>query len=164
MYNKTITFSNNELPAKVNIQTGEIVTIQDTNRKLPEGTSKLKYDNFSIVNNESIIKLKELLTNEELGVVIHMISIADFNSNSLEPLSDELSLRDLSNALNINKNKVRLITNKLYKYGVYLSIKVYENHEKEYWVLNPSISWKGRLIKDSIFEHFKNTIITKILT
>ena len=93
-----------------------------------------------------------------------MISIADFNSNSLEPLSDELSLRDLSNALNINKNKVRLITNKLYKYGVYLSIKVYENHEKEYWVLNPSISWKGRLIKDSIFEHFKNTIITKILT
>lgn len=163
-YTQSVELNNNETLAKVNTETGEITTFQSNKRKLPEGTQKLKYNNFSIVNNESIIKLKELLTNEELGVVIHMISIADFNSNSLEPLSNELSLRELSAILNINKNRVKTIIGKLYKCGVYLSIKVYEDHEKEYWVLNPAISWKGRLIKDSIFTHFKNTMITKILS
>jgi len=56
MYNKTITFSNNELPAKVNIQTGEIVTFQNNKRQLPEG--KLKSDSlFLTFTNTKIVRL-----------------------------------------------------------------------------------------------------------
>ena len=40
----------------------------------------------------------------------------------------------------------------------------YKNELKEYWVLNPNISWKGRLKDDSIFKHFSNTDISKLIS
>lgn len=163
MYNTTLTLNHNEVPAKVNTETGETTTFEKPKQQLPDGYSKLKYTDFSIVNNLTIKKLGDILNNEELGVIFHMVSISDFNSNSLNPLSDELSIRDKAQILRIGKNKVKSICDRLFKLGVYLSIKVYEDQEKEYWVLNPYISWRGRLVKDSIFEHFKETVITKLL-
>ena len=164
MYEQVLKLNNNEQAAKVNSETGEITPIKKRMNNIPEGTSKLDYDNFSIVNNVAIQRLGELLDNEELGVILHMISISDFNSNSLSPLCDELSIRDKASILRINKNRVKSITDKLFRLGVYLSIRVYEDQEKEYWVLNPNISWRGKLVKDSIFIHFQNTSVTKLLS
>lgn len=164
MYTQTVKLQDNEVLMKTNTETGELKDLPKNNNHLPEGMSKLKYSDFSIVNNNTIKQLSNFLNNEELGVIMHMISISDFNSNSLNPLCDELSIRDKASILNIKKDKVKQITDKLFRLGVYLSIRVYENQEKEYWVLNPNISWRGRLVKDSIFIHFKDTMITKLLS
>jgi hypothetical protein len=163
MYNTTLKLKNNEIAAKVNAETGEVTTFETKPSNVPEGMSRLKYTDFSIVNNETTKKLAAILDNEEMGVIYYMISISDFNSNSLNPLSDELSLREKANILRISKDRVKRITDKLFRLGVYLSIRVYEDQEKEYWVLNPNISWRGRLVKDSIFVHFQNCAITKLL-
>lgn len=163
MYSKEIKLNQDEVPAKVNIETGEITVINARPSNIPIGKSKLDYDEFSIVNTKVIKILSNILSNEELGVILYMITIADFNSNSLNPLCDDLSLRDKAEILNIKKDRVKKITDKLFKLGVYLSIKVYEGQEQEYWVLNPNISWKGRLVNDSLFQHFKGTTITQLL-
>ena len=163
MYTQEIKLQDNEKAAKINEETGVITTLSKRTNNIPEGHSKLNYTDFSIVNNDIVKKLKDILSNEELGIIFHMVSISDFNSNSLNPLCNDLSLRDKATILNIKKDRVKTITDKLFKLGVYLSIKVYENQEKEYWVLNPNISWRGRLVKDSLFIHFKNTIISKLL-
>lgn len=163
MYERTIKLKENEIPAKVNKETGEITELQQNRKSYPEGTSKLKYNEFSIFNNETAKKLRPILSNEELGVIYYMIAVSEINTNSLAPLCEELSIRDKAKILNLNKNKVKHITDKLFKLGVYLSIKVYEDQEKVFWVLNPYISWRGSLVKDSIFLHFKDTMISKLL-
>lgn len=164
MYTEPLVLKDSEIPyTKLDQETGEIIKIRRKTNNIPEGYSMLDYKDFSIVNNDIVRKLKDFITTEEFGVILYMISISDFNSNSLDPLCDELSLRDKAEILNIKKDKVKRITDRLFKLGVFLSIRVYEDQEKEYWVLNPYISWRGRLTKDSIFVHFKDCTISKLL-
>lgn len=163
-YTTSVTLKHNQKPAYEDMETGEYKTLTRRPANIPVGMQKLKYKSFSILNGNFIPKVGHFFSNEELGVIFHMISIADFNTNSMKPLCDDLSIRDKAVYLNIKKDKVKVITDKLFKMGVYLSIKVYENEEKEYWVLNPNISWKGRLVQDSIFLHFQETAISKLLS
>lgn len=164
MYNKNLLLKDNEVAAKVNIETGEVISVSNGNRLMPEGMKKLRYNNFSILNNEIASRLGDIFTNEEMGVILYMISISEIGTNSLKPLCDEMSLRESSEYLRLNKNRVKSITEKLFRFGVYLSIRIYEDEEKEYWVLNPNISWRGRLIHDSIFLHFKDTLVSRLLS
>jgi hypothetical protein len=48
--------------------------------------------------------------------------------------------------------------------GVYAHIRIHETEISEYWILNPYISWKGKLKSDSIFVQFANTKISKLLS
>lgn len=164
MYNKTITFSNNELSAKVNIQTGEIVTFQNNKRQLPEGKSKLDYDNFSIINNDMLKVLFKECNSSEIKVVLHMIYLSEFNTNSLNPLNDETSHRELGKIFNLDHKTIKTIFTHLKELGVYLQLNITEvDGFKEYWILNPYISWKGKLKSDSLFLTFANTKIVRLL-
>lgn len=166
-YVKDLKLKHHEIPAKIDKRTGQVTEILDVERSgsnIPKGKSLLKYDRFNIVNSTLFVKLTKYFTMEELGVISYMASIAEFNTNSLKPLSDETSLRELEEIFNISKNRIGKITDKLFKFGVFLQIKVHVESVKEYWVLNPYISWKGRLKNDSIFEHFIGTDITKLIS
>ena len=164
-YTRLISLNNNELLAIINIETGEI-HIENTNkRNLKEEKSKLDYEDFSIVNNKAIKKIIEfdLLENDEIGILYHMISLTEFNTNSLKLLNNHTTNIELCEQFKIGKNRISKVFGKLYKLGIFLSYRVYENENKEYWVLNLNISWRGRIKNDILFEFFKNTLISKLL-
>lgn len=163
MYKVEVKLNHNEVAAKVNTETGDTKLVKFRPNNIPDGKSKLSYKKFAIVNNDSIKILSDLLSNEELGIVLHMIGIAEFNTNSLKPLNDSLSLRELEAELKISKNRVKPILEKLFKLGVYMQVKIHEEDLKEFWVLNPYISWKGNLKTDSLFDSFMGTVIAKLL-
>jgi hypothetical protein len=164
MYNINVKLKDDELAAKVNAQTGEISFVKKGYSNIPKDKSLLNYNNFSLVNNDAIRVLSTVLSNEELGIVYKMIEKACFNTNSLKPFSDETSIRVLAEEFNIGKNKVGGIFKKLFEWGVYAHIRIHETEISEYWILNPYISWKGKLKSDSIFVQFANTKISKLLS
>jgi reverse gyrase len=165
MYTQTIKLKDNELPAKINVETGEVKEVNHKKNNIPEGKSKLGYDNFSITNNKMAMILEKHCSNEELGIIYKMISKSEFNTNSLNPLTDDTSIRDLANEFNVGKNKVIKIFSKLFELGVYAQISIANdiNYGKPYWILNPYISWKGNLINSDIKRHFISTKIVKEL-
>lgn len=164
MYTANFKLYDNEIPAKIDLHTGEVKKITRKSNNLPPGTSKLNYKEFGILNIELTSILEGILTNTEISILFKMISRCYFNTNSLAPLSNQTTIRELSEIFNISKNHVSKIFSKLFKLGVYAQFNISENaQEKEYWILNPYIFWRGRTIKDSIFENFKNTAISKLI-
>lgn len=163
MYKIELKLNHNEAPAKINKETGEVIVVGNKPNNLPEGKSKLDYNNFCILNTSASKELTLLFSNEELGVIFHMVLMADFNTNALKPLNNDLSIRCKADILNLPRRKVLAITDKLFRYGVYMSVKIFENDANEYWVLNPYLSWKGKLKNDSLFYMFSDCPISKLL-
>lgn len=163
-YTKEVRLRHNERPAKINTDTGEIEEVFTTGPRYPQGKSALNYTHFGMLNLDLSKKLEKYLSNLELSIVFKMISRCDFNSNSLRPLNDATSIRELAEEFNLSVNSVPKVFKKLFDLGVYLQLRISENkEEKQYWVLNPYIFWRGRLKNDSIFSTFYNTDIAKLL-
>ena len=81
-----------------------------------------------------------------------------------EFINDELSYRELGKIFNLDHKTIKGIFAKLKYLGVYLQLNITEvDGAKEYWVLNPYISWKGKLKSDSLFITFTNTRIVRLL-
>jgi hypothetical protein len=162
-YKKEVKLKHNERAAKVNIETGELIEIEQ-NKKLPPGYSIVKYKEFAVYNLAANRILEDYLSNIELAVLHKMITRANFLSNSLQPLNNDTSIRMLSEEFKISINTVPKLFKKLFKFGVYAQLKISEvEGDKEYWILNPYISWRGRLKKDSLFVYFENTQITALV-
>lgn len=164
MYTQTIKLKDNELPAKINVETGEVKEVDHKKNNIPEGKSKLDYDNFSIINNDMLKVLFKECNSSEIKVVLHMIYLSEFNTNSLNPLNDETSHRELGKIFNLDHKTIKTIFTHLKELGVYLQLNITEvDGFKEYWILNPYISWKGKLKSDSLFLTFANTKIVRLL-
>lgn len=164
MYTTEVKLNHNEIPAKINMETGEVLTISKRPNNIPEGKSKLDYDNFSIINNDMLRVLFDECNGSEIKVILHMVYMSEFGNNSLKPLNDELSHRELGKIFNLDHKTIKTILTRLKYMGVYLQLNITEvDGAKEYWVLNPYISWKGRLKNDSLFITFANTRIVKLL-
>jgi len=162
MYEQTVRLNDNEKVLRVNSNTGEIIgDVKKRLNHIPDNKALHKFDSFAKVNDKAIEFLESVLSNEELGIVMKMISRADYDTNVMLPLNDESSYRDLANEFKLNKNKITTIFGKLFDLGVYAQVRVANGVYKNYWTLNPYISWKGRLIEKSIAIYFKNTIIAK---
>lgn len=161
MYTADFKLYDNELPAKVNAETGETTILKKKVNNIPENKEIQKFDEFNKVNSKAIDFLEKVLTNEELGIVFKMIKRADYETNVMLPLNDESSYRELAEEFGINKNKVGKIFQKLFNFGVYAQVKVANGIHSEYWTLNPYISWKGKFIDKNISIYFSNTLIAK---
>lgn len=165
MYTQQLRLNDNEIPAKINLDTGELIHEAKKSNNIPEGYSKLDYKEFGMLNLDISRKLENYFTNTELSVIFKMISRCDFNTNSLKPLNDDMSLRDLADEFGISKSSVPKVFSKLFSMGVYGTFRISEHKEETlYWILNPYIFWRGRLKNDSIFIHFSNTDISKLLS
>lgn len=163
MYRQNIKLEDNEQAFKVNVETGDIKELPYRKNNIPENYSRLKYKKFGIQNID-VIKLEKYFSNVEFSIIYKMTLRTEFKTNSLCPLNDDTSIRTLSKEFSISVNSVNKIFSKLFKLGVYAQFSISEDSEsKEYWILNPFIFWRGKLVNDSIFEHFKNTDITKLL-
>lgn len=164
MYNREISLNDNEVPAKINIETGEVIEVKAKPASIPKGYSKLNYKQFGMLNLDITKKLEHYFSNTELSVIFKMISRCDFNTNSLKPLSDDTSIRGLAEEFGISINTVPKVFSKLFSMGVYATFRITENQEENlYWILNPYIFWRGRLKNDAIFSYFSNTDIAKLL-
>jgi hypothetical protein len=159
MYTKTLKLQNHESVAVIDKKTGEFKEVKQRPNNIPEGGSLQKFEAFSKVNDKAIAFLESVLTNEEMGIVFKMIKRAAYETNVMLPLNNETSYRELAEEFNIGKNKVDKIFGKLFKLGVYAQIKVANGPYSEYWTLNPYISFKGRIISESIKVYFDKTVI-----
>jgi hypothetical protein len=164
-YTQELKLKHNEVAAKIDKETGEIKEVNKRPNNFPKGTGVHVMEDFFKMNTSLVLRLKgtKILSMEEIGIITYMAAVSEFNTNSLKPLNNDTTVLELVDIFGIGKNRVNKVLDRLYRLGVYLQIKIYENSDKEYWVLNPNISWKGRTIKDSMFSHFKNTTISKLL-
>lgn len=167
-YTTELKLNHNEIPAKIDLDTGEVTPIKQKSNNIPEGKSKLDYKNFGIINNDMIKVLERECSNLELAVILKLISRINFNTNSLRPLNNDTTVRILADEFNIGINSVTKLFKNLEHIGVYAQFKISEVGKSgissnEYWILNPYIVWRGRLKNDVIFNYFINTKIVRLL-
>jgi hypothetical protein len=161
-YTETIKFKHHQSPAIYDGITGEYKQVK-TKNKLPEG--KVKYqekgmtDSFSKLNNKILDYLLDVFNPIEIKMIIKMIELSEFNSNSLDPLNNDYSLRELAIFFGVSRDRIKTYLDHLFKMGVYAQFKVYADGKKEFWILNPYIAWQGELIDSGLKANFKNTKI-----
>lgn len=162
-YEQTLKLKNEEKAMKVNILTGEVTELTKRGNTLPFGKRLVKQTNFSKVNIDAIPLLKDKLSNIELGIVFQMIGLAEYNTNSLKPLNNDTTVRELSERFGVGINQVKKNFKNLFDLGVYAQLSIARDDGNEFWILNPYISFKGKTAEDSLFDNFQNTQITKYL-
>jgi len=162
-YSKEVKLQDNEIPAKINVETGEVVPVKGRVSNIPIGKEIHKYDSFSKVNQKALNFLTKILTNEELGIVLKMIQKADYETNIMKPLNDETSYRTLAKEFGVNKDKIKLCLNKIFSLGTYMQTHVANGEDEFYWTLNPYLAWKGKFIPNDIKVYFNKTDIAKFV-
>ena len=167
-YKQVIQLNDNEVPAVVNMETGEVSTLtpnrynQNRQKKLKIGEEYfLKNEPFDKVFAKSMEFLKRNTTNDEFAVAYELIILANKYDNSLEPLCDKTVALELSNALKCRKNLINPILFKLYQLGVYGRFDVHNPAKPftKYWVLNPYLNFRGNIIDSDIVKIFNVTYI-----
>ncbi len=161
-YIDDIKLKHNEVVTALNLETGEV----RRKNHFTNSSNLIKFDHGKLFkkeyNNSWLFLLRELKP-MEVSAVTYLISFAQMNTGSLEPLNDDTTVRDLSFKLNISVNRVKQILKVLFLYGVYGKFEVY-NPDKpftKYWIINPFLSFSGTHIDTEIVNLFKDTYIAK---
>ena len=166
-YGVKLRLNHNEVPAKVNVETGEVKQTRDgrMHNKFPENKSKLNYPSFGILNTRAAGIIADRFDIVERSIVFQMISMAKIGTNSLSPLNESTSQRELARVFDVSRSKVSKALDRLFREGVYMELVIAEGGERaEYWVLNPNIFWRARTKDDSLFKQFENTNISILVT
>jgi biotin operon repressor len=167
MYEQTVKLRDDQ---KLAIVTSDGEFIKLTHKRpnnLPKGKSVHNLnDEFYKGYVSADIALMKILTPLEYRVVSMMKVRSKMNTNSLDPLSDESSLNEIAKELDIHRNSVSKIISKLRDIGVFANFEVTNQYGKRVksWILNPVISFKGKVISDEIIGLFSDTMITKLAT
>lgn len=159
-YERTIKLKDNEAPVILNKDTGEIKEIRTIFNSMPEGKEHwMKNEKFVKMFSYSWKYLTMRLNSDELKVLVIMTLMVEPGTNALTPLNDEVSMLQLQSVFGIERRKIPNILKKLFDIGVYAKFEVSKITEgyKKYWILNPYVSFKGRLIDHSIIELFFDT-------
>ena len=163
-YKTTIELKHNKALYEVDEETGEMDKINTTPRPNNlNGRTRLDYEDFGMINLQMLPVLKQFLTHTEISIVVTMIMRAEYETNSLAPLSSDMSKREIGEVFNISPTIVDKTFEKLFDLGVYAKLEIASSKGKQFWILNPYIFWKGKWKKDSLFEHFYNVPISKLL-
>lgn len=163
MREQLVKLKDDEIAAKLNKRTGELTELEQA-CKMIEGREvynnpALYSKTFDDVNRFLLDNLNET----EYKVVSIMCLMAEFGTNSLDPLDDDMSTYSLEHFFKIDRRKVKKIFSKLYDMGIYGKFSVSEIDEpyKNYWILNPFVSYKGKLIESDVVKLFYKTEITQ---
>jgi hypothetical protein len=158
-----IRYNHNEIPAVINLDTGEIrefvgvgVKKEMRDKTMEYFRSNQPYQRF-FTNAWGLLRTQ---TNDlEYSVAQQLGQRAKAYTNSLEPIKPESTMVYLSTELNIDRRKVFAIVDKLFKLGVIGKFEVYDRFEvhHNYWVFNPYLSFNGRGIKKDVVTLFDRT-------
>ena len=165
-YERKITLHDDEIPARYNKRTGKYINCNVKTNNIPENMEDYKPDKGFIKTYVKVWEfLADNLTNTEMSVVTRMSIMLEYSTNSLNPLDDKTSVRNLSNTFNISTKTVKNIFEKLFDLGVYLSLRY--NHKTrgrvEEWIFNPYIATKGRFVNSDLLQYFNSTIISDVI-
>lgn len=164
MYEKLLKLKHNEKAAKIDMETGEITEIPTRKNNIPEGKSTFGIDEkgWRKSFDYSWDFLETVLTDMELRVVQKLCRLAKMNTNSLEPLNDETTQVEIASCFKLDHRKTKKLFKKLHVLGVYAKFDVVYEHipYTKYWILNPYLSFGGKLINSDIAELFIGTKLT----
>jgi hypothetical protein len=163
-YETTVKLKHHEAVAKIDLRTGEVKKIQEQKNNIPEG--KIIFEPEGIFRKDytnSWTFLQKKLRPIEFKVAFTLALMAKANTNTLEPLNDETTIPELIEILNISKNMVKPILEKLWNLGVYGKFEVRDMSKPytKYWIFNPYLSFSGRLLQSDIASLFSGTECAK---
>jgi hypothetical protein len=163
-YSYQLELKHNEIPAIHNVETGEVTPIVPIEyEKKKAKTTELFEPNARFQKNyiKSWNYLHDRLSALEFKVAHFLSQKAAPVTNSLAPLNDDTTVRDLAEEFSISTGKVKVVFEKLFKEGVYAKFELYQRgHEfTRYWILNPYLSFNGREIHLKTLELFRETDI-----
>lgn len=165
MYEKKVRLNDNEQLYKVNHDTGELVEIKDRKNNIPTGKEKFIADElFAKSYDKAWVYMYDKLSAVEIKIALKMSTMTEFNTNSLNPLDDNTSMRGLAEFFNISINSVKKSFKNLMDIGVYASFR-YSHYKRGIvteWIFNPYISFRGKLIESDIKTLFDNTKIGRL--
>jgi len=164
MYTRNLKLKDNEIPAKINLETGEILEVRNMFNSMPEGKELwLKNEKFSKMFSYSWKFLSTALNSDELKALVVMSLMTQAGTNSIPPLNEEVSMLRMEEYFGISRKKLPKIFKNLFDLGVFAKFEVATEEEpyKKYWILNPYISFKGRLIDSDIARLFYGTRVEK---
>lgn len=164
MYKAVLNLNHNERPAIINSETGEVRVEPIRPNNIPDGkqTWGINEKGWRKSLDYSWDYLDEVLTDLELRVALRLSRMAKLNTNSLEPLNDETTQQEISEIFNIDRRKSKLLFNKLHSFGVYGKFDVVREDVPytKFWILNPYLSFGGKLIGSDIARLFLGTKVT----
>ena len=162
-YERTIRLRHDEAAAKVNKRTGEFMEVAKRPNNIPDDKELFEPNaKFTKCYKRTWGFLKTILNDTEYRIVHEMSMMAKPRTNSLEPLNNATSLSYLADKFSISKTTAFRIFTKLKGIGVYAEISVEEDfEEKNFWILNPYISFNSRVVPAIYVEIFGNTTIGK---
>ena len=165
-YVAELKLKHHELPAKVDASTGELISVGNNRRpnNIPEGKEHhLPKEKFFKPYPKTWSFLYTVLTDLEFKIVFKLCSMAKMNTNSLEPLNDEIAMAEIARIFEINKNTVGPMFKKFYNLGIYANfdVKKVDVPYTKYWILNPYLAFNGKLITSDIAKLFVGTMIEK---
>jgi hypothetical protein len=167
-YEELIKFKHNEIPAKINLETGEITELNPRKNNIPENRKLFlpeeNFDKIYYATHYVWEQLEGMLTDLEYRVARKLVSYGSMNNNSLKPLNDKVMMRDLAKEFNVGKNKVGPIFEKLFELGFYANVRVKDERypdTHDFWALNPYLSFAGKTIHVGIISLFEHTPIKR---
>lgn len=164
MREETVKLEDHEFLVKANAITGEGKDLRKAMRKLEEGKELFKDEGDWVKKYKGMGSfLRRRLSMVERDMVSLMTDMAQFGTNSLDPLDDEKTSIELSEYFGVHRNYIKKSLKNLYDLGVYgkFSVSEIDKHYKKYWILNPYISYGGNIIDSDIKNLFKNTEIAE---
>ena len=161
-YRVNVSLQQNEVAAKINKETGEIKEVRTGYNNIPD--DREIFEPQALFKKDYTQSWKYLFNNLsalEFKAAYSLALMAKANTNSLEPLSDETTYQELSKILKVGKNKVDKVLKRLFEIGVYGRFEVYDKNKPytKFWLLNPYLSFDGKLIRSDIANLFKGTEI-----
>lgn len=164
MYTQELQLKDNEVAAKINSETGEVTSLKKRMNNIPENRHIFEPEGiFRKDYTKSWEFLDKVLTPLEFKIVAKLCRMAKMNTNSLAPLNDDTTIQCIAEEFSIGRNKVTPLFTKLFKLGVYAKFEAYKPDVPytKYWILNPYLSFSGKLIHSDIAQLFIGTVIEK---
>ena len=165
-YKQTISLNEDELAAKVNANTGNVEIVEEKDPYIiPKGKEYFESNaTFKKEYSATWAYLNRVLNPLEYKAAHTLALMAKANTNSLEPLNDSTTLKELMEVLGVSINKVKPILKTLFNLGVYAGFEYFDVDKgyTKYWLFNPYLSFSGKLINSDIKELFKSTHIGKV--
>lgn len=164
-YTASVPLNHDEALLKKNIRTGVITDLSV--KRVSNNKTLVNYKTHDIFQRrypKAWDLLETQTTDKELAVAYKLANKAQAYTNSLQPLRPESTITELSEELNVNRNIVGKIVDKLFKLGVIGKFEVYDRHETHhnYWIFNPYLSFNGNVIKHDLYPLFQNTYYAKV--
>lgn len=155
---KQIKLQDNEIAAKIDQTTGEVIMIKDYSNNIPSGKSIWKNGFYRQPSVYGLEWMDKELSDIQIRIVNNLIRKMG-KDNTLEPLSDDSSIEEVASFLNVSKDTIKRHIKIIYDKGVYGKFEVSKTNKgySKHWILNPYISTSSKLVNDTITNLFKGT-------